>query len=231
MRLVFSVALIVATTTAASADILPLLSTTVNEFGVPAVGTGIAVYVDTDGTQPVTAQNWLATGNIVNIDTVAAAGVMGATNPPPRLQRLSETTFANLLDGGISGQWEADDSYWGNHFTAALLGAGYNNSGAANPTGAGISNMELQGGTTFGLNPSTHELLLYLVITNPVPIDGELAIGSDTLEGFPPTPGGGPWGIFPDGSIQEIVIPEPSTLALGSLCLVGLMFRRRRRRA
>ena len=215
MRTVFAMMLVVAVAAPATAAI----STQVNPFGVPAVGTGIAIFADTSGLEAVTAQNWLVSGNIVNTDTVLAAGVMGPTNPPPRLQRQQETIFADLLDA-FNAPWATNDSYWGNFFTAALLGAGYNNSGPANPGGAGITQMELVGGTTFGSNPAASELLVYLVITAPVQFSGELAIGAGTLE-----PHAGTLNL--DGSITPI--PEPTSFALAGLCLMGLVFRRRRR--
>ena len=134
----------------------PFLSTQVNPFGVPAVGTGIAIYVDTDGTQVVTAQQWKVEGHIVNHDAPGAAGVLGPTNPPPILQRQQETVFANLLDP-LGAPWDANDSYWGNYFTAVLLGGGYNGSGIANPNGSAFTTMELVGGTTFGSTPAPSE--------------------------------------------------------------------------
>lgn len=225
MKLVFSAILVASTACVANADILSFLSTQVNPFGVPANGTGVAVYVDTDGSQPVTAQQWTINGNLINIDAPATgAGNFLTPGQGNRVQKASETALANVFDGGISMQFEADDSYWGNFFTSATLGGGLQGGDASD--GSGPSSMGLEGGTTFGSNPGTSELLLYVVITAPVEVDGELAIGSSTIEGFDGQMA--PWGIFPDGSIMPL-IPEPTSLALAGMCLMGLVFRRGRR--
>ena len=228
MRILTTVALVVVAipcTSTVNASALTFLSTEVNPFGVPAVGTGIAIYVDTDGTQAVTAQQWKVQGHIVNNDAPGSIGVLSLQNPPPIVQSQRDTTFANLLDSGISTQWQADDSYWGDYFTAALLGAGYNNSGTANPNGAALTTMELQGGTSFGSNPATHELLLYVVTTSPFVLSGELAIGSSQLEVLDPicVDPLNPFSL----ADPDHCIPEPAALTLAGLCL-GLLITRRR---
>lgn len=158
------------------------ITTAVNPFGVPSIGTGVAIYASTSGTEFVTAQNWSIQGNIVNHDAPGTAGFLA---DPPKVQRSSETALANVFDSGSPGNpFETNDSYWGSHFTANLLGAGFNGSGGSNPDGSSVTTMELQGGTTFGTEPQAVELLVYLVITNPVTFSGELAIGTSTLESF-----------------------------------------------
>ena len=206
-----SCCLLAATPVVANHITPPFLSTVVNPFGVPAVGTGIAVFAETSGLEAVTAQNWLVTGNIVNNDAPGSAGFL---TDPPRLQRQNETGFADFFDP-FNTPWGTNDSYWGSFFTTALLGAGFNGSGTANPVGAAISTMELVGGTNFGSNPAASELLLYVVITAPVTIQGELAIGAGTLEVLPPSI------LELDGDI--VPIPEPTSFSLAGLSVLGLL--------
>lgn len=218
MRNVFAVMLVLLVVAPATAAI----STQINPFGAPAVGTGIAIFAETSGSDNVTAQAWLLSGAIVNHDAPLTAGFLG---DPNKVQRQQETAFANVFDAANPGApYDVNDSYWGNFFTTALLGGGYNGSGVANPTGTNPpgSSMELIGGTNFGAFPAASELLLYVVITDPVSISGELAIGASTIETF-----GGPGFVLDlDGEIK--LIPEPTSFALAGLCLLGLVFRRRR---
>ena len=196
MRTAIALTLALAVATPATAG----LSFQVNPFGVPAVGTGIGIYAETSGTEAVFAQQWIASGNIVNNDApvAGAGGLLSPQNPPPMVQRQNDALIANVTDPGISTQWEADDSYWGDFFTTHVLGAGYNGTGGANPGGAAATTMELVGGTTFGVNPAPSELVLYAVIDSTIIVTGELAIGASTLESydFYLTPNGSAFGLF-----------------------------------
>lgn len=196
------------------------ISTQLNPFGVPDVGTGIAVYADTSGNEAVTAQAWKFEGHIVNHDApnTGMAGLL-SSGLGNRVMRQSQTGLANVLDSTNPGApYNVNDSYWGNFFTSALLSFGFNNSGEANPDGSNVITMELVGGTSFGATPDPSELLIYLVITEPVLFEGELAIGRETIESFVGC-------IHPDGGI---CIPEPASLSLALLTLAALLVRRTR---
>lgn len=220
----FSLVVFLINTTSAHAG----LSTAINPFGVPDVGTGIAIYAETSGTEAVTAQAWKITGHIVNHDApLTGAGGFLTPGEGNRVQRQSETALASFFDAADSGApYDVNDSYWGNHFTNALLGTGYNGSGEANPDGSAETTMELQGGTSFGVNPAPSELLLYIVITEPVFLEGELAIGAGTIESFS--------GcldtqmVHPLPHDPDFCIPEPASLSLALLTIAALLVRRTR---
>lgn len=218
---------------ARGATVVPeFLSTQVNPFGAPEIGTGIGIYAETSGTEPVTAQRWRVEGAIVNLDGPGTLAEI--LHDAPRVQHRGEALMADH-ESDEDALFSVNDSYWGSFFGDYPLGLGFDGSGGANPTGTDVANptMTLQGGTTFGSLPASSELLLYLVITEPVVIvEGELAVGIEppilSLPGEHVLDLQG--NLYPaSGFVLSSSAPEPS-----ALCLIGIgwavVFLRRWRR-
>lgn len=199
------------------------ISTVVNPFGVPALGTGIGIYVVSDGNTEIAAENWKVEGRIVNHDAGPATSVF--LIDPPKVQSQRGVGLADLFEPAENNPavpFEVNDSYWGAYFVQSISPSTFNGSGSSNPAGLPGGLMELLDGKDLDTAADASELLLYVVITDVVTIEGTLVFEGGATESIPAS-----HGLDTEGNI--FMIPEPTAGALVGMCLVGLFGLRGRR--
>jgi PEP-CTERM motif len=218
--------------------------------GPGQMGFLIGIDCSTDPQAPLGFQNVTFSGPIVQrLAPVAASTVNPDADPPanflasPIVQTRSQALIANANGDGVAGStFGANDSWWWDS-SQTVGGTAYSLTPlppeVSPPTDPPTFLPDYIGGAATGdpmtvlagsykisgsVNPGVYRLA-YLVTTGPVLIQATLASGQN---GFDPLGGGGTPGyaggqamLTMDGQIVPVV-PEPSTIVLAALGLVGL---------